>query len=78
MAPARKDLTAEKFALLEAMAVDRRLTALDISLGTLLLSRYLNSQTLDAWPSPKRLAADLHELWSKVGDGVFRRRVGFA
>jgi hypothetical protein len=60
MAPARKDLTAAKFALLEAMAADRRLTALDHSVSILLLSRYLNRNSNDAWPSPERLAAELH------------------
>lgn len=74
MAPARKDLTAAKFALLEAMAADRGLTGLDMSVSILLVSRYLNSEIGEAWPSPNRLAAELHASERSVRRSLERLR----
>jgi hypothetical protein len=56
-APAnRRDLTANKFTFIEALACDGALTCLERRVGTLLISRYLHSESLLAWPSAEQLA----------------------
>ena len=55
----RTSLAAAKFAFIEAIACDPSVSALDLRVNTLLISRYLNSERGDAWPSPARLAEEL-------------------
>src|SRR5688572_29814786 len=54
----RTQLTADKFAVIDALACDSELRCLDRRIGTLLICRYLNSELLRAWPSAELLARD--------------------
>ncbi len=65
-------LAAAKFAFIEAIACDPSLSALDLRVNTLLISRYLNSERGDAWPSPARLAEELGASESGVKKSLAR------
>ena len=56
---ARKSLAAAKFAFLEAVACDPSLSLLDQRVSVLLICKYLNGKTGQAWPSAETLAEDL-------------------
>lgn len=54
----RRTFAAKKFAWLEALSVDRNLTALDCRVA-IRISKYLNWKKHYAWPSQERLANDI-------------------
>ena len=54
-----KELTALKLKFYDAMICDPELSAIALRVAWLLLSRYLNAQSLVAWPSAEMLAGDL-------------------
>jgi len=53
------DYVIAKLDLIEQAAADERLSAIDLRVHLLLITRYLNGQTGQAWPGPARLASDL-------------------
>ncbi len=54
-----KELTALKLRFYDALVCDPKLSAMDLRIAWLLLSRYLNGKSLVAWPSAETLARDL-------------------
>ena len=54
-----QDLTALKLKFYNALVRDPKLSAMDLRIAWLLLSRYLNAKSLVAWPSAETLARDL-------------------
>ena len=54
-----KELTALKLRFYDELVCDPKLTAMDLRIAWLLLSRYLNAKSLVAWPSADTLARDL-------------------
>lgn len=54
-----KELTALKLRFYDALVCDPKLSAMDLRIAWLLLSRYLNGKSLVAWPSAETLVRDL-------------------
>ena len=54
-----KELTALKLKFYDTLVCDPKLSAMDLRIAWLLLSRYLNAKSLVAWPSAETLASDL-------------------
>ncbi len=61
-----KELTALKLAFYDALVCDLKLSAMDMRVAWLLLSRYLNAKSLEAWPSMETLARDLKSSHRQV------------
>ena len=67
-----KELTALKLRFYDALVCDPRLSAMDLRIAWLLLSRYLNAKLLVAWPSAETLARDLGSSVSGVRRSIQR------
>ncbi len=59
-------LTALKLKFYDALVCDLKLSAMDMRVAWLLLSRYLNAKSLEAWPSMETLARDLKSSHRQV------------
>ena len=54
-----QERTALKLKFYDALVRDPKLSAMDLRIAWLLLSRYLNAASLVTWPSAETLASDL-------------------
>jgi DNA-binding MarR family transcriptional regulator len=60
----------QKFEWLMAVAADRRLRGLPVSVAVVLAARYFNAKSGEAWPSMATLAKDLNVHWRSVQRSV--------
>lgn len=67
-----KELTALKLKFYDALICDPELSAMDLRIAWLLLSKYLNARSLIAWPSAENLARDLGSSLSGVRRSIQR------
>ncbi len=67
-----KELTALKLRFYDAIVRDPDLWALDLRIAWVLLSKYLNSESLVAWPSAETLAGELGASISGVRRSIKR------
>jgi hypothetical protein len=67
-----KELTALKLRFYDELICDPKLSAMDLRIAWLLLSRYLNGKSLVAWPSAETLARDLGSSVSGVRRSIQR------
>ncbi len=67
-----QELTALKVKFYDALVCDPELSAMDLRIAWLLLSRYLNAGSLVAWPSAETLARDLGSSVRGVRDSIQR------
>ncbi len=67
-----RELTALKLKFYDALVCDPRLSAMDLRIAWLLLSRYLNAASLVAWPSAETLASDLGSSVRGVRNSIQR------
>jgi hypothetical protein len=70
-----KELTALKLRFYDALVCDPKLSAMDLRIAWLLLSRYLNARSLVAWPSAETLAGDLGSSVRGVRNSIQRLTV---
>jgi hypothetical protein len=70
-----KELTALKLRFYDALVCDPKLSAMDLRIAWLLLSRYLNAKLLVAWPSAETLARDLGSSVRGVRNSIQRLTV---
>ena len=67
-----KELTALKLKFYGALVRDPNLSAMDLRIAWLLLSQYLNAQSLVAWPSAETMARDLGSSLRGVRNSIQR------
>ncbi len=67
-----RELTALKLKFYDALVCDQKLSAMDLRIAWLLLSRYLNAASLVAWPSAETLASDLGSSLRGVRNSIQR------
>ncbi len=67
-----KELTALKLTFYDAIVRDPKLWALDLRIAWVLLSKYLNSKSMVAWPSAETLARELGASISGVRRSIKR------
>ena len=65
-----KELTALKLAFYDTLVCDLKLSAMGMRVAWLLLSRYLNAKSLEAWSSMEALARDLKSSHRQVRRSV--------